>query len=393
MIDDPERAPPAPAAGQPDPAAPQKRRSRFRASFRRESFDADWDFVRRVLIVIVLAGLAYFLFSISRVLMLVFCATLIGVLLHALAVLLARYTPVPRSWALSVSVTLVAALVLGAVILFGAQVQGQVAEFLQQLPAATNAIGERFGVSNATEEVQKAISTTTDNNMMSRVAGFGYTAVGVLADLFLVMVAAVYFAADPALYRIGAIKMFPVSQHEKIQSAFEASARALRLWAAGQLVTMAIVGTLAGLAYMFIGLPSPLALGLLAGVTNFIPYLGPIFGAVPPLIFAMTMDTSTVVWTLGAVIAIQQMEGNVITPIIQRHAVAMPPALGLFAILVFGLMFGVLGVFLAIPLTVALMVLVKMLWIRETLGEETALPGEDEESDSTPATATSDPAS
>jgi predicted PurR-regulated permease PerM len=194
--------------------------------------------------------------------------------------------------------------------------------------------------------------------------------------LFVVVVAAIYLASSPDVYRRGATKLFPISQHQKITEALDATSVALRYWAGGQLVTMAVIGTLAGLAYWLIGLPSPLALALVAAITNFIPFIGPLLGAIPALIFALTMDVSTVIWTLVAITAIQQLEGNVVTPLIQRRAVSLPPALGLFAIVVFGLLFGFLGIFLAVPLTVALMVLVKKLWIRETLGEETTLPGE-----------------
>jgi predicted PurR-regulated permease PerM len=78
---------------------------------------------------------------------------------------------------------------------------------------------------------------------------------------------------------------------------------------------------------------------------------------------------------------IQQLEGNVITPFIQQRAVSLPPALVLFAIVAFGLVFGLPGVFLAVPLTVAISVLVKKLWVRQTLGEQTTVPGETDAAD------------
>jgi predicted PurR-regulated permease PerM len=140
---------------------------------------------------------------------------------------------------------------------------------------------------------------------------------------------------------------------------------------------MALVAVVSGLAYWWIGLPSPLGLAVIAGVTNFVPFVGPLFGAVPALVFAFTMDLETVLWTGGAVLAIQQVEGNLITPLIQQRAVSMPPALVLFAIMAFGIVFGLPGVFLAVPLTVAAVVLVKKLWVRQTLGEETSVPGEE----------------
>ena len=191
------------------------------------------------------------------------------------------------------------------------------------------------------------------------------------------MVAAIYIAADPTLYRRGVAMLLPPNQHERIFDAMDVTGSALRMWFAGQLAAMLLIGVVSGLAYWWIGLPSPLALGIITGLTNFIPFIGPILGAIPALIFALAIDVETVLWTAGATVAIQQLEGNVVTPLIQRQAVLMPPALALFAIVIFGLLFGLLGVFLAAPLAVALLVLVKKLWVRETLGEHTVVPGEE----------------
>ena len=205
---------------------------------------------------------------------------------------------------------------------------------------------------------------------------WGYTFLGALGEVLLVVVVAMYLAADPELYKRGAVKLLPPEQHGRIVSALDATALALRLWFMGQLVSMAAVGIVSGVAFWIIGLPSPLALGIIAGVTNFIPFLGPVLGSIPAMIFAAGLSTEAILWTIAAVFAIQQLEGNVILPIVQRHAVSLPPALALVAVLVFGLLFGLLGLFLAVPLTVALMTLVRKLWIRETLGESTQLPGE-----------------
>ena len=353
-------------------------RSAWRTKLREEDLDGDWRYVRRVLIAITLLALTYFLWTTARVWLLVFAAILLAVLLDAVSDLIARYSPLTRRWSLPVGILLLATLIIGFFLVFGAQIQGQLQSLFQRLPEATDTIGARFGVANAAGQIEEAIGDGARGNVLSRVAGFGFTLIGVLADLVLVLVAAIYLAANPGVYRRGAVKLFPKSQHERLEDALDSTATGLRLWAGGQLVTMALVGTMAALSYWFIGLPSPVALGILAGLTNFIPFLGPILGAVPPIIFALTMDANTVIWTLLAVLAIQQLEGNVITPLIQRNAVLLPPALGLFAILVFGLLFGFLGIFLAVPLTVAIMVMVKKLWIRETLGEETSLPGEDD---------------
>lgn len=344
----------------------------------------DWDYVRRVLLALVLIGLAYFLWLVASILLLVFAAILLAVLLSAFADLIGRYTPIPQQWTLTTATLVVATLVIGFLVLFGSQIGGQVSQMLEKLPQAINAAGSRVGISNASEQLEKAISSGPGPSVLSQAAGFGYTVIGALADLVLVVVSSVYLAADPRLYRRGTVKLLPPSQHDRIFDAMDVTGNALVLWFAGQLVTMTLVGAVSGLAYWWIGLPSPLALGIIAGVTNFVPFLGPLLGAIPALIFAFASDLQTVLWTLGAIFIIQQFEGNVVTPLVQRRAVSMPPALALFSIVVFGFLFGWPGVFLAVPLTVALFVLVKKLWVRQTLGEETDVPGEEQPSDDAP---------
>lgn len=346
----------------------------------------DGDYVRRLLITLAVIGLAYFAWLISDVLLLGFAAVLLAVLLHGFATLIAGYTPIPRRWALTTAIVLVALFPATFFALFGAQIGGQVSQLSEALPQAIDAAGSRIGISQASEKLQEAIAAGSGSGIVSRAVGLGYTLLGVLADLALVAVAAIYLAADPRLYRRGAAKLLPPSQHRRALDAMDVTGSALRLWFGGQLVTMTLVGILSALAFWWIGLMSPLALGLIAGVTNFIPFLGPILGTIPALVFAVTTDLATVLWTLGAILVIQQLEGNVITPYIQQRAVAMPPALVLFAIVVFGVVFGWLGVFLAVPLAVAVTVLVKKLWIRQTLGEETTVPGEEQTASNTAPT-------
>ena len=342
-------------------------------------FGEDWRYLRRLLITIAAIGLAYFLWRISEVLLLVFAAVLIAVLLRAFADLIARYSPIPARWSLTPAILIVAGLVIGFLFLFGSQIGGQLSTVAEKLPGAINAIGDKFGVANASGEAEKLIGSVSGASALSRAAGVGYTVLGAVGDVALVIVAAIYFAADPRLYRRGTAKLLPPSQHERVLDAMDVTGNALKLWFGGQLVSMVLVAVVSGLAYWWIGLPSPLALAVIAGITNFVPYLGPLFGAVPALIFAFAIDLEAVLWTAGAVIAIQQLEGNLITPFIQMRTAAIPAVLILFSIVIFGLIFGLLGIFLAVPLAVCITVLVKKLWVRQTLGEATSIPGEEPE--------------
>jgi predicted PurR-regulated permease PerM len=139
-----------------------------------------------------------------------------------------------------------------------------------------------------------------------------------------------------------------------------------------------MVGVLTTLGLWLLGIPSALALGLLAGVLEFVPFLGPILSAVPAVALALGEGMDTMLWVVGLYVAVQQIEGALITPLVQQHTVDLPPALTIFAIVAFGVLFGPLGILLATPLAVVVFVLVKKLWVREVLHENTELPGEPE---------------
>ncbi|KAA2244305.1 AI-2E family transporter [Salinarimonas soli] len=343
----------------------------------RERFKTDWEFLRRVLMVLGVVALAYLVWSITYVLLLVFAAVLIAVALRAFAAFLAHRVHVPQRWSLLAAILAVLVIVVAIGTLFGAQMRGQLTVVTERLPLALTTFGKEFGIDDLAGQLPEMVSGS-GTTVVRQVAGLGYTLVGALADMLLVIVAAIYIASDPKLYRRGLVKLFPKSQHPRVEDSLEAVGNGLTLWFYAQLISMLLVGGLSILAYWFIGLPGALALGVIAGLTNFIPLLGPVIGAVPAVLISFTAGGNAVLWTLAAALVIQQIEGNVIMPIVEKKAVQLPPALALFAILAAGLVFGFIGVFLAVPITVMAFILVKKLYVRQTLGESTPVPGEDE---------------
>lgn len=337
---------------------------------------SDWVFFRRVLVVLTTVAVTYLVWRIAALFFLFFAAVLIAVLLAGLAKLVAKFTSMSRGCALAASGVAVATVMVAILGLFGTQLAGEITDVFARLPGAIEAGGEQLGIHNAFEQIKEQISAEGGGQLLSRAASLGYTAIGLATDLVLIIVVAVYLAADPRQYRAGMIKLFPPEQHDRVGDALDVTASALRLWFLGQLVSMLLVGVLSGLAFWAIGLPSPFGLALVAATTNFVPMIGPLIGAMPALLFAVTQDLGTALWTMVAVLAIQQLEGNLITPMVQRRAVDIPPALMLLGIAAFGVLGGIAGVIFAVPLTVAIMVLVQKLWIRETLGGKTTIPGE-----------------
>lgn len=321
--------------------------------------------------------------SIREALLLAFAAVVGAVLLLAAAEPIERRAGLPRHWSLALVGVLLLLLLSGFFWLLGSRLQAQMTDLAGQLPAAINSIRQKLGIASPGQaghlnggNIGLSGIGSGIQDLLGSLVSLGGTVLTGLSGLVLVVVGAFFFAAAPALYRIGLVKLFPKDLHDRIDDALIMAGRALRLWLLGQLIAMAIVGVLVCLGTWLIGLSAPLALGLFAGVTEFIPVIGPILGAVPAVLLALGQGGWVTLWTLLLFIVIQQIESNMIMPLVQRRLIELPPALLLFALLAIGLLFGMIGVLIATPLTVVLYVLVKKLYVRDLLGEETRVPGE-----------------
>jgi predicted PurR-regulated permease PerM len=342
------------------------------------SIIGDAEFIRKILIVLGLVLLALLLWTLADILLLAFGAVLVAIILKTSAESLVRYLHVPERWSLLLAGILIFVLLIGIGILFGAQIRSQFANVLERLPSAVEDFSKNLGLGAVRGDLSEMLDSVPTSGIAARLAGIGGMILGGLANFFLVVIAGIYIAATPRVYSQGLVKLFPPSYHERVEDSLTASGEALKLWLITQLISMVCVGVLSTLAFWFLGLPSPYALGLIAGLADFIPFLGPFLGALPAVMIAFSVSSETALWTMLAVIIVQQMESNVIFPLIARSVVNIPPALALFAIVAGSVLFGSPGLIFGFPLAVVAYVLVKKLYVRETLGEETSVPGEAE---------------
>jgi predicted PurR-regulated permease PerM len=345
---------------------------------------ADVTFLRRVLIVAGVTVLALLLWRVRAALLLAFGGVVVAVLLLALAKPIERLSGMARPFSLA-TVGLGLAVLLGlAVALVGGQMRSEIAVLAEQLPRAAAVVEDRLGLrlpamagGSAPGELAQAFDASTIGSVLGRIASLGGMVVNALTAFVVAVVGGLFLAADPGLYRRGLIRLLPRARQQRAEDALVASGEALRLWLGAQLVSMAIIGVLVGFGTWVIGLPSPLALGLFAALAAFVPLIGAVAGAVPALLLALAQGADAFVWTGLLFIGVQQLESNMIMPLVERRMVSLPPALLVFAVVAVGLLFGLPGVILAAPITVVAFVMVKMLYVRDTLGQPTEIPGED----------------
>ena len=297
-------------------------------------------------------------------LLLVFASVLVAIFFRSLADAIAKRTRISHAWALAIAIVLVAVLFVLITTLFGTTIRQNVNTLMEELPAAWQAIRGRIGeVRWLVDALDRAGQALLTSNMMSRIGGALGAVMGVFTNIFLVLFAGLYIAAQPKLYRDGFLKLVPPRDRARIDATLVRCGVFLRNWLLGQLIAMVVVGTLTWAGLELLNVPSALALGLFAGLAEFVPILGPIAAAIPALIIAFSQDSRLALWVLALFVVIQQLEGNILQPIIQRRMVALPPAVTLFAVLAFAILFGAMGALLAAPLAVVTLVLVQDLYI------------------------------
>ncbi len=300
-----------------------------------------------------------------------------AILLRSIAEPIERFTPIRGPWSLLLAVLVVGIFVVGFSVLLGNQIAAQTRSLIAQWPQLWTSLEQQLGVENLGQTVAERLREFfSQGSSIANVAGITLTLFDILLSFALVVIAGVYIALRPGDYRKGLLILFPDRVRDRIAAAVDNSGRALRHWLVGQLVAMVIIGTLTAAGLSILGVPSALALGFIAGVADFVPIVGPIVAAIPAVLLGFSISPGTALWVVVLYLAIQQIEGNVVMPVVQRQAVDLPPALTLFALLAFGVLFGPLGVVFATPLAVVALVAVKQLYIRDTLGGKAEVPGE-----------------
>ena len=337
-------------------------------------------FVRRVLIVLGLTSLVFLAWQLRTLLLMLFGAVVVATIFRAFADRICKLTGWRTGICTAVSIIFILGVGVGLIALFGTHVVQQVQSLRETLPAAWHTVEARMGELGLGEHLKRWVESIRAPGGSS-FSAFGRTILSIgsgIADVLVVLVAGIFLATQPRFYLTGAVKLVPAGKRGLALEAISESERALRLWLRGQLIAMIVVGLLTGIGLWTLGMTSAFTLGLLAGLLEFIPFAGPILSMVPAVLLALAVSPDLALWVVLIYFAVQQFEGYVLTPLVQQYAVDLPGVVLLFALIAFGALFGTLGVILAAPLRVVSYVLVKRLYVIETLHTPTPIPGTEE---------------
>jgi len=322
---------------------------------------------RATVVVLATLGSAYLLWLLVDLLLLLFACSLVSLILLTLTNWIRKRTRLHFAVALSLSVLGLLGLIVGAFAFFGTTIQAEFAELARRLPAAWAAVQARLGSSSigaAILERAQGLAPSGQaivNGVTTALAAVG----GALSGLVLVLIGGLYLAAQPTLYSQGLLRLIPTRAQAPTAETLDAISVSLRNWLKGQALGMLFVGVATGLGLWLAGVPAAWAIGLVAGLAEFVPYLGIIVAGIPAIVLGFGQGTDTGLWTIGVLIAVQQIQGNLVMPLLQNKMVDLPPAVTIFGIIAAGILFGVAGVLLATPLTIVVLVLVRRLYLGE----------------------------
>jgi predicted PurR-regulated permease PerM len=189
--------------------------------------------------------------------------------------------------------------------------------------------------------------------------------VAAVAGFLLIVFLSIYLAADPELYRRGVLALLPARRRAQGSEVMDRVAMVLRKWLVTQLIAMAVIGTVTTVALLILRVKAAFALGLLAGLFEFIPTVGPLFSAVPAIGMGFLDSPEKALLVGGVYVAIQFLENHILIPLLMKGGMDLPPALTVITQALLALVFGFLGLMVAVPLLATVLVIVQVLYVQK----------------------------
>lgn len=237
--------------------------------------------------------------------------------------------------------------------------QGQADQAAEKAPSPGQSLGEQMG------------------GLARHAFGFFSSTLAVLGGMVLVLFVAVFVAVDARTYQDGLMHLFPHEARPRAREVLSKTAVMLRRWLMTQFISMVLVGVLTALVLLLLGVKAAIALGIIAGILEFIPIAGPILASVPAIAMGFLDGPEKAVYVALAYVVIQQSEANLLYPLLMKKGLELPPVLTIFTQGVMAIVFGFLGLLVAVPMLAAVIVPIKMLYVRDVVGDEVKLPGEE----------------
>lgn len=328
---------------------------------------------RTLLGIAIAAAVLLLLWIAGHVLLVIFAGILLGILLFGVSHWLSTHSFLSYGWAL-VLVTVAAVIVIGlGGWLLAPRVTAQLSQLQQEIATPGDTVRQflsQYGWGRALLDGWSPAELTSNlGSLLKRMLGLASTLLGALGTAAIILFIGLYTAAEPGLYRQGILRLLPVRHRPRAAEVLRETAHTLRRWLIGRAVAMFAVAAMAAAGLWLLGIPLALTLGLLAGLLDFVPIIGPIVAGALALLIALAQGPTQGLYVVALYIGVQIIEGYLLTPLIQERTVSLPPALLIAMLVVMGVFFGIAGVALAAPLAAVGLVVTRMVYVEDVLGD------------------------
>jgi putative permease len=311
--------------------------------------------IKRAAVWIGMAGLAALAVYLAHPLLVIFGGFVFAMLIDGGQRLLGRVLPIGRSWRVAVVLLLTVAFLVWVVEFAGSQIMTQAAEMPPLVTAQAqraldwaSAHGLTMGRSDVSSLVQQLLGGV---GQVTQALGGLF---GGVTTLLIIVILGIYFVLEPDLYQRGLAWMLPAESREYFHGTTHRMGRTLRMLLAGRMLGMVIEGVATWIALAVYGVPMAALLGLLTGLLVFLPNIGAPISGILMILVGFSGGTAMGIYCIIVYVVVQTVDGNVIVPMVAKRTADLAPALVLGAQLIFGVLFGILGLALADPLVVML---------------------------------------
>ncbi len=305
--------------------------------------------------------------------LLVFAGIFFSVLLNFASNWIVRKTPLKYGLVLFLILLFMTGILYLIIILIGPSMVEQVQDMTETLPRSLQNLRDKITQTSIGqslfEELPTDLGALLENReeVMSRIVGSFSTTIGAIANFFIIIVTGIFLASSPGIYTKGFIRLFPVNFRPRLREVMNKTQHSLSLWMMAKLISMLVVGIFTAIGLEILGMPMPYALALIAALFSFIPNIGPYLALAPAILIALMQGGNMFIYVLILYFGIQIVESYLITPMIEKKMVHLPPALTLFWMVLLGVVTGILGLIMATPILAALIVIINELYVKDYL--------------------------
>ena len=331
-------------------------------------------------VVLLIIALFLLVWQIPTFFLLVFGGILFGVLLSSLAHLISGKTKISYSISLLVVLLLLVLIIGGTIWLLAPTVSQQAEELSQALPQAFQNLKTRLSQNSWGQKIlagmpqQPGKFLSGNKDVLGQITGVFSSTLSVFANLLIIIITGIYLASDPGNYKNGFIKLFPPTYRDRLHQVADQCYHTLSNWLLSRSISMVVVGVATGIGLAVLDIPLPIVLAIIAAFLNFIPNLGPYLALIPALLLAYIQGPDKALYVFLLYMGIQTLEGYVLTPMLDKKFVSMPPALLLFGQVLLGVLVGIGGILLASPIIAVLLVIVQELYVKDYLEKKDHRP-------------------